>query len=228
LHSVDHLKKLDGLIIVGRNQIPFFEPIVGPERIFFVPHGVDTHTFIPKHATQPPIDSKGLCLFVGIHRRDFPTLRQVIKTVRNRDPNIRFVVVTAKSNREILSGLENMDLMSELPESDLIKLYQDADVLLQPLEDSTANNAILEGMACGLPTIATDIGAVRDYTDERCGVLVPPENAEAMADALLYLLKNDSLRRQMAVNARERALQLDWSVIVEKMTQVYSQVLSQG
>jgi glycosyltransferase involved in cell wall biosynthesis len=228
LHSVEHLKKLDGLIVVGRNQIPFFEPIVGLERIFFIPHGVDVHTFTPGRAAQLGRSAKGVCLFVGVHKRDLVTLRRVFEIVRAQDRNIKFAVVTSRSNHQLFVGLENVDLMSDLPEPELISLYQDTDLLLQPLEDGTANNAILEGMACGLPTVATDIGAVRDYMDEECGILVPPHCAEAMADAVLSLYKNDSMRGQMAVKARERALQFDWSIIVDKMKQVYSQTLSRG
>jgi glycosyltransferase involved in cell wall biosynthesis len=194
----------------------------------FVPHGVDVNTFVPERAEQPAARARGLCLFVGIHRRDFTTLRRVIEIINTRDRNIRFVVVTSKSNQEFLGGLENTDLMSDLPEPELIKLYQDADLLLQPMEDSTANNAILEGMSCGLPTIAADIGAVRDYVDDSSGIMVAPHNAEEMADAVLCLLKNDSLRIQMARRARERALKFDWSIIVEKTKQVYDQVMSHG
>lgn len=227
LGTMEHLQRLDGLVVVARNQVPFFASMVGPERVFFVPHGVDTNIFVPRPTSPASLRSKGLCLFVGVHRRDFATLRRVIEVVYAWDRNIRFVIVTAKSNRGIFGELEGADLRFDIPESELIMLYQDADLLLQPLEDSTANNSVLEGMACGLPTIVTDIGGVRDYLDESCGVLVPPGDAEAMAEAVQYLLQNDSMRGQLAAKARERALEFDWSVIAAKMNRVYSQVLSQ-
>jgi glycosyltransferase involved in cell wall biosynthesis len=222
--SVDHLKRLDGLIVVGTNQIPFFAPITGSDKIFFVPHGVDTRTFLPGDAARKPAGSGGMCLFVGVHRRDFDTLRDVIKLTYARDRSVKFVVVTTRDNHGLFEGAGNVDLIHSLPEPELIKLYQNADVLVQPLEDSTANNAILEGIACGLPVVATDIGAVRDYLNEECGVLVPPRDAEAMTGAIARLLGDHSLRRQMAIHAREHALRFDWDRIVEHMNRVYAAV----
>jgi glycosyltransferase involved in cell wall biosynthesis len=161
-----------------------------------------------------------------MHRRDLETLRRVIELVWVQDRYVRFVLVTSESNLGFFTGLENVDLRCGLPEPELIKLYQSADLLLQPLQDSTANNSILEGLACGLPVVATDIGGVPDYVDETCGVLVPPKDAEAMADAVLSLLSDESMRRRMATCARTHALQFDWSVVTKQMHQVYAQVLA--
>lgn len=222
LHSLDCLKKLDGLIVVGTNQIPFFEPIVGSQKIFFIPHGIDTEIFIPDHNQQVIGSSKSICLFVGVHRRDFLTLRHTIQLINKLEREIRFIIVTAKSNERIFEGLHNIEVKCDISEPDLIKLYQTADILVQTLEDSTANNAILEGMACGLPIIATDIGSVRDYVNEQCAILVPYKNPEATADAIISLMKNDSIRHEMGIASREKATQYDWSLIVEATNQVYS------
>ena len=226
LHSVNHLQNLDGLIVVGRNQVPFFEPIVGSQRVFFVPHGIDTKVFTPETALRATGSARGVCLFVGQHLRDFATLRRVIEGVSARDRSIRFVVVTSKSNWDIFEGVENVELRCGLPEAELIRLYRNADLLLQPMVDSTANNAILEGMSCGLPVVATDVGSVRDYVDERCSILVPRKDGEAMANAVLKLLSSETRRRQMAIDARERALQYDWAIIAERLYQVYAHVAS--
>jgi len=222
--SMDHLKRLDGLIVVGTNQIPFFAPIVGPRKVFFVPHGVDTATFSPAEPRPERSTPGGVCLFVGIHRRDFATLRETIRAVQAREPDARFIIVTAREKGDIFRGLPNVDLIHNLPEPDLIQRYRSADLLLQTLEDSTANNAILEGMACGLPVVATDIGAVRDYLTADCGVLVPPRDPEATASAIVSLLRDASRRGALAANARRRALQFDWARIVEHMSQVYAAV----
>jgi glycosyltransferase involved in cell wall biosynthesis len=222
--SFTHLRNLDGLVVVGTNQIPFFAPIVGSDKVFFVPHGVDTRAFAPGDPPRRPAGAAGWCVFVGIHRRDFATLLETIRIAQARDRGVKFTVVTSRDNFGMFEGMGNVDLVHSLPEPELIQLYQNADLLVQPLEDSTANNAILEGMACGLPVVATDIGAVRDYLPEACGALVPPRDAGAMASAIARLLGDDALRGTMAANARRHALQFDWDRIVEKMNQVYAAV----
>jgi glycosyltransferase involved in cell wall biosynthesis len=227
LHA-EYVRHLDGLIVVGRNQIPFFEPHIKSSKIFFVPHGVDTHTFTPPAEEPSARANQGICLFVGIHRRDFEMLREVIKLVHAQDKEIRFVIVTSESDQQMFREFENTQLLSRVPEPELVQLYQTADVLLQPLEDSTANNAILEGLACGLPVVATDIGAVRDYLSEDCGLLVPPYQAARMAEAVLCLVHDTSLRNRMALKARAHAVPFDWSSVTEMTRQVYERVMSKA
>jgi glycosyltransferase involved in cell wall biosynthesis len=235
--SLAHLDKLQGIIVVGKNQIPFFEPIVGSARVFWVPHGVDTTVFCPAFSRRSGLDtahggiqakpsSSGLCLFVGVHMRDFETLRRVMEQVWRQNQNLRFVLVTAGEQFGLLADLENVELRCGISEAELVGLYQSADLFLQPLLDSTANNSILEAMSCGLPVIASDVGGVRDYLGDECGVLVPPRDAEAMAEAVLSLWADEPARHRMAARARPQAERFDWSVVTEQTRQVYERVLA--
>lgn len=71
-----------------------------------------------------------------------------------------------------------------------------------------APTAILEAMACGLPVVTTDVGAVREMVEEgETGFVTPPLDPPATADAILRVLADDSLRTRMAAEARGRALQ---------------------
>jgi len=224
LKSVDHLRKLHALIVVGSNQLSFFEPIVGTSRLFLVPHGVDTNFFRPKQELGFHPDGYH-CLFVGLHRRDFQVLREVIQLIGRRNEPIRFTLVLGQAEQTAFGGVDNVEVLSAIPEAQLLGLYQQADLLLQPLQESTANNAILEGMACGLPVVATDIGAVRDYMDESCGELVTPHDTEAMAAAILRLLADEAGRQKKAAAARAQALKFDWAIVAEQLAQIYQRIL---
>ena len=91
-----------------------------------------------------------------------------------------------------------------------------------PITDCTANNSLLEALACGLPVITNDVGGVRDYINNQCAVLVEPGNANLMADQLLELLGNDNLRKDMSLKAREQSLQFDWKIIADRMKEIYA------
>lgn len=217
-----HLSRLDALIVVGTNQLPFFEGIVEHDSLFWVPHGVDTTVFHPASDVTSGDQDARLCLFVGMHKRDFGVLRKVCESLVEAKPKVQFVLVTSKEMSGPLTGLANVDVRHELSEQSLVRLYQQADLLVQPLEQCTANNAILEGMSCGLPLVVTDVGGVRDYVNDKCAACVPPRDALAMASTVLQILSKERLRRAMAAAARERALQFDWEVIADQMRRIYA------
>ena len=106
----------------------------------------------------------------------------------------------------------------------LLREYRSADLFLLPLTDCTANNCLLEAMACGLPLVASDVGGVRDYATDESAALVPPGDGEAMADAVLGLCGDDERRAEMARAARRRALALDWDRVANSLLGVYEAV----
>lgn len=68
--------------------------------------------------------------------------------------------------------------------------------------------AIIEAMACGLPVVATDVGAVREVVEDGVtGFVVPPLDTGKIAQATLKLLKNPDLRQYMGKVARQRAVE---------------------
>lgn len=216
-----HLRRLSAVICLGRNQQDFFADVIDHNRIFFVPLGVDTEYYTPPDvSTRDP----NLCLFVGENYRDFPTLRGVIELVTYCRPQTRFVVVTRKQNFDLIGRHPNLNLRTGIPESEFLELYRTAAVMVLPLRDAVANNAVLESLACGLPMVVTDVGATRDYVDSECAVLTSLGDAREMAEAVLGLLENSSKRCEMAQAARRQALLFSWSNVVAQLDSIYAAI----
>jgi glycosyltransferase involved in cell wall biosynthesis len=69
--------------------------------------------------------------------------------------------------------------------------------------------AILEAMACGLPVVSTDVGAVRELVEDGAtGLVVPPEDPDAIASAVVRLLQDRSLAAELGEKGRRRALEV--------------------
>ena len=226
MDSFEHVGRLDGVIVVARNQIEMFASLFERGQGYFVPHGVDTSFFQPlRRDTRSSVPT---CLCVGDWLRDFHTLCQVVKTIGRRMPEVRFRVIASPANvgayQERFAMLPNLEFRGGITEAALLRAYQDSDLFLLPLEDCTANNSLLEAMACGLPIVVTDIGGVRDYVNKDCAVLVPPYNAEAMAGQVMRLLGDKSERDRLAERVRKRACCFDWNVVAEQMKRVYHRV----
>lgn len=217
-----HLRQLSAVICVGRNQQEFFADIFDRDKIFFVPLGVDTQYYTPPASFETR--NPDLCLIVGENYRDFPTLRGVIELVAYQRPKTQFVSVSSPRSHELIGRHPNLTVRSGIPEPELLDLYCSAALLVMPLHDATANNAILESMACGLPLVVSDVGAIRDYVSPDCAVLIPPYDSRGMAEAVLNLLDDSPGRQKMSEKARAQALNFSWLKAVEQLRSVYEAV----
>jgi len=207
---------LDGAVCVARCQIPLVQAIAPPGKTWFVPHGVDTDYFTPcgPRSDQPRV----LC--VGWHYRDFDTLRETADLIARAVPAALVRLVAASSLLPSELDLGRVELVTDLSDEQLLEEYRRAWVVLLPLTDATANNSLLESMACGTPIVVSDIGGVRDYVGPECGALCPPLDAKAHAAATVELLL-DSFRRVAAGHAaRTRAETYAWPIVQAQIRRI--------
>jgi glycosyltransferase involved in cell wall biosynthesis len=102
------------------------------------------------------------------------------------------------------------------------------DALLLPSRHEGFPLAVVEGMLAGLPVVAADVGSVREAVLEgRTGYVVPPGEADAMAERLRRLLDDGDLARRLGTRGRERALELFTAdVMVAAFEALYREILA--
>jgi len=99
-----------------------------------------------------------------------------------------------------------------------------ADVLAAPsLKGESFGLVLAEAMAAGVPVVASDIAGYREVLTAG-GVLVPPGDAAALAQALGRLLSNDAERRRLADAGRREAAQYAWPRVAEQVLEIYRRV----
>jgi D-inositol-3-phosphate glycosyltransferase len=107
--------------------------------------------------------------------------------------------------------------------------YSAAEVVVMPSHYESFGMVALEAMACGTPVIASRVGGLRfSVVHGYTGLHVPVGNADALAAALLKVLKNDALRWELAGNSRRMAQQFGWPTIARQVVDLYGQVLATG
>lgn len=122
---------------------------------------------------------------------------------------------------------EKVLLTGYIPTEDMPIVYNSAKVFVYPSIYEGFGLPPLEAMACGTPVITTHSSAMSDYVGE-AGILVPPDNASALADALLSLLQNESMQKELSEKGRLQAADFTWKRTAELTLKVYESVVNQS
>jgi phosphatidylinositol alpha-mannosyltransferase len=120
--------------------------------------------------------------------------------------------------------------VGSVPQADLPSYYASADVFCAPsLGGESFGIVLAEAMAVGLPVVCSDIGGYRDLVrDGSEGLLVPPRDPEALAEALAGLLDNPARRAAMGQAAAVAARRYAWEVVAGEVAEVYRGALAAG
>ncbi len=180
-----------------------------------IPVGVDLNVFHPASSEKRAadraafgLDDRPAALFVAhdAHRhpfKDFQTVRDAAARSRH---DLTLLVAGTSGTTEMLNRCTVRYLGSVADDTSLVAAYRAADVLVHAAHADNFPNVVLEAMACGLPVVATAVGGIPEQIDDgETGILVPPRNPDAMADALDALLDDPDLAVRMGVAARRRA-----------------------
>src|SRR5579883_82593 len=190
------------------------------ERVFLLTNGVDTRLFRP----LPQQDARAelgwqepfIVLYSGTHglAQGLPTIIQAAELLQvHPDIQIYFVGEGAVKAELITlaqsKGLKNVTFLPSQPHDRLPELLAAADVCLVPLRKVALFQwdlpvKMLEAMACGRPIVLSADGVAREIADEQAGAAVyaEPENAEALAAAILRLRDHPELAEELGKRGR--------------------------
>jgi len=163
-------------------------------------------------------DSK-IILFVGrmITEMGLDTLLKAIPSVVSTDNKIKFIIVgqSGKLLPEtiILSEkyINNVYIAPNVPLDELPLYYAASTIVVVPTKSDRACGSLasIEAMATGKPVIASKVGGIPEIiADGETGILIPPDNVDALKETMLKLIRNDLLTRQMGEHGRLRAEKL--------------------
>jgi glycosyltransferase involved in cell wall biosynthesis len=123
----------------------------------------------------------------------------------------------------LVTGVTGMAVHRGIDDEHLLALYRAAAVGVLPLFDATANNALLEVLACGRPLVVSKVGALSQYVAGSAVQLIEPGQTQAMIDAVCNLLADPDARRAQGQANRAHAVQhLGFEPVARRMREIYA------
>jgi phosphatidyl-myo-inositol alpha-mannosyltransferase len=193
-----------------------------------IPNGVEIDA--PPHGPKPPSEELRV-LFVGRpeERKGLPVLLQAFEGLIEHVP-ARLTVIgsTGEDVRRYLadeSVADRIDALGRIGGADLWRNLHEADVLCAPsLAGESFGMVLTEAFAAGTPVIASEIAGYADVVTEGVdGVLVPPADAQRLAEELQALYLEPERRARMGAAARESAKRYAWPNVAAQVEQVYEE-----
>lgn len=242
------LRRADAVLGVSRFSAAAAVRLGAPAgRVSVVPNGVDAGRFAPGARRADLVARWGLggkrvVLTVGglVERKGQDLVIRAMASLHGRFPDLAYLVVggwaLAGSREEALKSLardlgvaDRVVFTGPVGEEDLPDVYRLADLFAMPGRFVREKGWVegfgisyLEAAAAGVPSVAAAAGGAEDaVADGETGIVVPPEDAPAVAGAISRLLEDDGLRRRMGARARARVLEgFTWERSVERVEEV--------
>lgn len=183
-------------------------------------NGIDTRVFHPSNRADPdvitnlslPTDSKRVIVVGAIHpRKGIDVLLAAARLLRDTHPEIHFLIVGSGEGsfvKEIKMQVITAQLDSHfhfLGWQEIPTLIANADLLVSAARQETFGLTVAEAMASGTPVVATRSGGPQEIIEHMIsGVLVPVDDAESLAQAIVDVLTDPGLARRLSQNAARR------------------------
>ncbi len=164
--------------------------------------------------------------------KDYPTLLHAARSIVDRYEDVTFCAVGDGSEKSSILALHSSLKLRERFKftgfrkdvEDMLNIF---DVFVLSSKYEGMGTSILDAQAAAVPVVATAAGGIPEIIEHgRNGLLVEPQNSQALANAIMHLLDDPKRRREMVKKGLEKVVQFGIERTVEKTINVYKQLMS--
>jgi glycogen(starch) synthase len=212
------------------------------EKIEIVPNGIDTkryNTSVDQPAVKGrygvhPDEKLVLCVGRLVPQKGIEYLIRAVPRIAERYPNSKFIIVGEGWLRGHLEYIARstghqwkITFTGWVPDQELIALLNSADALVVPSIYEPFGIVALEGMAAGVPVVASDVGGLAEIVEhEHTGILAYSRSPESIAWAVGRVLSDPDHSKEMVQNAQEMVQKTySWEAIAMKTAKIYKEVV---
>ena len=216
---------------------------VGEDQVSLIWNGFDADCFHPieaatKEAVLGEFDLAGadkpLVSFVGkfAHFKGIDVLLKAASVYEKQIPGVQTLLVghgelwAEMSTLRDELGLTGVHFLGHQPQGIVARIYNAADVSVVPSRVEPFGLVAVEALACATPVVATNAGGLPDFITDEVGALVPVDDHENLARAIVDELRNDAREEKGAFASRYASEGFTWEQQVGKMAQLYETALA--
>jgi glycosyltransferase involved in cell wall biosynthesis len=206
---------------------------VRPERLRMVANGVDTELFRPDPAGERDPDE---ILCVGRASDPNKGVRTLVEALALLPASVRLTLVDddtpenpARRRAAELGCADRLRLVGRVPTEELLALYRRAALVAVPSRHEGFGLPAAEAMACGTPVVASAAGSLPEVVRTGGGgILVEPENPQALAKGIAQLLEQPAARAELGQRGRRGVeAAYAWPRVAEATAEVYAEVVAE-
>jgi glycosyltransferase involved in cell wall biosynthesis len=228
------LSKMDKVITVSSYELKVWEsqgvPLKGKSVVIY--DGVNVSQIQDSLASTSKLKGEFNLLFPGgaLFVKGGDLLITALAKVKQEIPNVHLYIARNVPQdhrlRKMVSNLglkENVTFSGFLPIQEYRGLLNSVDILVMPSRDEVFGIVYVEAMALGKPVIAGNIGGIPEVVKNgRNGILVELDD-DQIAEAILYLYRNENIRKEMSQSNLQDVARFDWSHIVDQYIGFYKE-----
>jgi glycosyltransferase involved in cell wall biosynthesis len=204
------------------------------ENVHAIPIGEHNVAPFKKYEREDINEDKNQILFFGRIWK-YKGLEYLIKAepmITKEVPDAKVIIAGAgedfKKYERMMINRNNFIVHNyRIPYKEGAELFQRCSVVVLPYIDASQSGVVSTAYGFKKPVVVTDVGSIPEIVDNGItGFIVPPKNPEALAEAIIKLLKDEKLRKQMGENAYKKLkTDLSWDNIAEKTIEVYKKAI---
>jgi len=202
-----------------------------------IPNAIDLIDAATDETVQVKVDISWLRAFHAIYN---PALAvKVLSIVLKRFPEATLTMYgpdkgdgslqETKRIAEELGILERIVFAGQIPKTDVQEKLSGHSIFINTTNVDNTPVSVIEAMAARCAIVSTDVGGIPDLLEhERTALLVPPNDADAMATAVIRILTEDGLAERLSTNARREAEKYAWDIVIPQWEHLFERVVAKS